>query len=96
MRDLEDWGKTVFPEQELMQKSLQMLKASDACLVEISEKGVGVGLEAGYAHAIGIPIIVVAKRGTDIPETLSGIAQEILFYETFDDLIQLRDALKRG
>ena len=96
VRDLENWGDTVLSAQDLMQKSLKMLKASDACLVEISEKGVGVGLEAGYAHANGIPIIVLAKTGSDIPTTLGGIARKMLFYDTFTDLNQLSEALQRG
>lgn len=97
VRDLENWGETILREKELMQKSLQLLKESSVCLVEISEKGVGVGIEAGYAYAIGIPIIVFARTGSDIPMTLSGIAQEIYFYNTYADLNQLTAALqKRG
>ena len=46
----------------------------------------GLGIEAGYAYARGIPIISIAKRGTDISETLRGISKEICFYEQVEDL----------
>lgn len=44
------------------------------------------GIEAGYAYAKGIPIITIAKSGSDISETLEGISDEIIFYNSIEDL----------
>ncbi len=82
-RDLEQWGAVHFASGELMQRTFERLRACDYLLVEISEKGVGVGIEAGYAHALGKPVWVIAKTGADIPETLRGIAAGV---ETYEDL----------
>jgi hypothetical protein len=55
-------------------------------VIELSEKGVGLGIEAGYAFAKGIPIITIARTGSDISETLRGISQDIFFYESYTQL----------
>lgn len=79
-RDLEEWGAVSFAPDELMRRSFQAIDRADLVLVELSEKGVGLGIEAGYAHAQGIPIVVVAQRGADISTTLQGIAAQTFFY----------------
>lgn len=85
-RDHEDWGATALKPPELMTHALQAIRESDLLVVEFSEKGTGLGIEAGYAYANDIPVIVVAKPGSDISTTLQGIAEEILFYEQPDKI----------
>ena len=46
-RDIEKWGKFQFAPQELMVKSFAWLQSSDLMIMECSEKGVGLGIEAG-------------------------------------------------
>ena len=79
-RDLEHWGQTAFDPPELMRLSLRAIEASDLVVVELSEKGVGVGIEAGYAYARQIPVITLARRGADISDTLRGISAAVLAY----------------
>lgn len=90
VRDLEKWGQIHFSADVLMQKSFHEIDQSDMIIVELSEKGVGLGIEAGYAFAKGIPIITIAKTGSDISETLRGISQDIFFYENMSDLSQIK------
>ncbi len=87
-RDIENWGQVELSPEELMQRSFAAIESSDVFVVDLSEKGVGLGIEAGYAHAVKIPVVVIAKAGSDISTTLQGISQKLLFYETFDDLVQ--------
>jgi nucleoside 2-deoxyribosyltransferase len=47
------------------------------------------GIEAGYAYAKGVPIITIAKNGSDISETLIGISKKIYFYNNIEDLEML-------
>jgi nucleoside 2-deoxyribosyltransferase len=47
---------------------------------------VGIGIEAGYAHAKEKPIFVIAKEGSDISSTLVGIAPKIIFYSSEKDM----------
>jgi nucleoside 2-deoxyribosyltransferase len=79
-RDLEDWGKITFAPPELMRLSLAAIDNSNLVVVELSEKGVGVGIEAGYAYARQIPVITLARRGADISDTLRGISAAVLAY----------------
>lgn len=85
-RDLEQWGAIHFDAYTLMQKSFEALDACDLVVVDLTEKGVGVGIEAGYAYAQHIPIITIAQTGSDISETLRGISAGICVYERFSDL----------
>ncbi len=89
VRDLEKWGEIHFSPDVLMQKSFHEIDQSDMIIVELSEKGVGLGIEAGYAYAKGIPIITIARTGSDISETLRGISQDIFFYESYGRLKEL-------
>ena len=91
VRDIEDWGATSFKPPVLMQKTFDAIHSSDLVVVELSEKGVGVGIEAGYTHALGKPVVVVAPKGVDISATLQGIASQVLFYE---EIVEVSSVLK--
>ena len=86
VRDLEKWGEVHFSLAELMQKSFAAIDVCDLLVVDLSEKGVGVGIEAGYAYARGIPIITIAQIGADVSETLRGISQNVFLYESEAEL----------
>ncbi|MEZ4679059.1 MAG: DinB family protein [Caldilineaceae bacterium] len=88
-RDLEHWGAVHFAADELMRRSFCAIDAADLVLVELSEKGVGLGIEAGYAHAEGIPIIVIARHGSPISETMRGIATAVAFYTEPSEVTQI-------
>ena len=88
-RDFEKWGQVRFSPEELMIKSFEQIDLCDLVLVELSEKGVGIGIEAGYAYAKDIPIISIAKSGCDISSTLQGISKGTCNYNGIDDLKEL-------
>ena len=85
-RDHEKWGEKKFTPEELMTKTFEEIDSADFLVIEFSEKGVGLGIEAGYAFANHKPIFVVAKEGSDISSTLQGIAAEVIFYRNPGDL----------
>jgi nucleoside 2-deoxyribosyltransferase len=95
-RDVEQWGQVHFTPTELMQRSLAEIEASDVVVIELTEKGVGLGIEAGYAYAKGIPIVTIARRGGDISATLQGISKKLFLYEDFDDLARFLQTLSVG
>jgi nucleoside 2-deoxyribosyltransferase len=95
-RDLERWGQVQFEPTELMRRTFAQIEASDLVVVELTEKGVGVGIEAGYAYARGIPIITIAGKGSDISATLQGISQRLFLYEDFDELARFLQTLSVG
>jgi len=94
-RDLENWGKTRFSPKTLMKKSFSEIEACDLILVELSEKGVGIGIEAGYAYAKKIPIFTIAKTGCDISETLRGISSQVHVYDKIENLASFFAQLTR-
>lgn len=95
IRDLEQWGAVHFEPGELMRRSFELLDGCDLLVVELTEKGVGIGIEAGYAHAKGIPVVTIAEVGADISETLRGISREVLNYQTSAELAELCARLRR-
>lgn len=93
-RDVEAWGQIHLPPAELMQRSFAEIEDSDLVVVELTEKGVGVGIEAGYAYAKGIPLVAIARKGADISKTLQGISQQVFWYADFDGLNQFLHQIK--
>ena len=87
-RDVEQWGKQSYPANELMRRTFSAIDDCTVVLVELSEKGVGVGIEAGYATAHGKPVFAVACMPAEISATLRGIAREVYSYREVADLTQ--------
>lgn len=94
VRDAEQWGQVHFTPAELMQKSFAEIETSDVVVIELTEKGVGLGIEAGYAYAKGIPLVTIARKGADISETLAGISQTLFLYDCMDELTEFFHQLK--
>lgn len=86
-RDLEQWGEHQFTPRQLMQQTFKEINGGDFVLVEFTEKGVGLGTEAGYAYARGIPVIAAGRTGADLSTTLEGVASRVVFYNSADELI---------
>ena len=85
-RDFERWGETAFPAQELMRIAFEAIVDSSAVVVEFTEKGVGLGIEAGYAAARGVPVFVLHQPAADVSITLQGIATGVFEYSDADSL----------
>lgn len=64
----------------MMATSTRHIRECDLFIAELTHKAVGVGIEAGYAHACGKPIIYAHNTDADISTTLSGIADYHLAY----------------
>ena len=87
-RDVERWGQVQLDPAELMARSLAEIDGCDVVVVDVSEKGVGVGIEAGYAYARRVPILTIAAQGADVPATLQGISREVFQYRQLGELAE--------
>ena len=88
VRDIQNHQIEYSP-RELMELTFEEIDQCDLIIIDLTEKGVGLGIEAGYAFARGIPIITIAKAGSDISETLEGISKEVIFYDNIEDIDSL-------
>ena len=89
-RDVEKWGKAVLPEgRKLMRDyAFPAMRQCDCNIIEFSEKGVGLGMNAGFCYAIGKPVFIIAKTGSDISSTMADVAEKVIFYDNPEDLIE--------
>ena len=88
-RDFAKYGSENLLEQELMKKTFEVISKSDIVLMDLTEKGVGLGIECGYAYANNKPIYIIAKKGIEISKTIMGIANKIVSYETNIDIVNM-------
>jgi 2'-deoxynucleoside 5'-phosphate N-hydrolase len=84
--DYENNGEKNFEPSELMKITFNAINDCDAFVVDLSEKGVGLGIEAGYAFSKGIPIYIIAKNNSDISDTLKGISRGLFLYSSPSEL----------
>lgn len=89
-RDVEKWGEATIPEGKALMRdyAFPAMKQCDCNIIEFSEKGVGLGMNGGYCYAAGKPIYVIAKTGSDISTTMSNVAEEVIFYDDPEDLVE--------
>ena len=70
----------------MMQKAMEDIEKSVILIAEVSEKGIGIGIEVGYAKAKNIPVIYVRNSRSEHSTTVSGIADFRIIYENEIDL----------
>ena len=73
-------------EKKMMQKAMEDVEKSAILIAEVSEKGIGIGIEVGYAKAKNIPVIYVRNSSSEHSTTVSGIADFKIIYENVIDL----------
>ena len=88
-RDLEQWGEISFSLKELMLKTFEIIEKSDAVIIEFSESGVGLGIEAGFAVAKNIPVYILLPKGRVLSPTMHGVCEKCFEYETDEDIEQI-------
>ena len=58
----------------------------DLLIAETSEKGIGIGIEVGYARAKGKPVIYCRHQEAEHSTTVSGMSDFQLVYQDTEDL----------
>ena len=81
-------------EHQMMKQAMKEIDSCDLLIAETSEKGIGIGVEVGYAKARDKPIIYVRKKEAEHSTTVSGISDFQIIYSNIDDLkLQLSDII---
>ena len=83
-------------EKQMMDQAFKEIDSSEIIIVEVSEKAIGVGIEAGYARARNKTILYLRNKNSEHSTTLAGTADYNLFYDDENDLkIKLLKYLER-
>ncbi|KAB2866761.1 MAG: hypothetical protein F9K46_01665 [Anaerolineae bacterium] len=72
--------------REMMAATLQSIRQADVLIAEVSEKVIGVGIEIGYAAALGKPIMYLRKADAPFSTTVGGLATIAIVYDNPQDL----------
>ncbi len=76
----------VTEEKQMMRQALADIDNCDVLVAEVSDKAIGIGIEAGYAKAKGKPIIYMRKNSSEHSTTLSGISDFQIIYRNVEEL----------
>ncbi len=75
-------------DEERYEKAFESVRESDLIIAEASQPSTGQGMEIREAHALGKPVIVIAKKGSKVSGLIKGCpaVKNIIFYNHADDL----------
>ncbi len=77
-RDVEKWGDIRLSVDDLMKVTFQQIDDSDFVILEMSEKGVGLGIEAGYTVAKAKSLIILIKDDRKLSNAMRGVADVVI------------------
>ena len=83
---VDHYGFDPTQEREMMQQAMADIDRCDLLIAETSDKGIGIGIEAGYAKAKGKPVIYVRQKDAEHSTTVSGISDFQIVYADLNDL----------
>jgi nucleoside 2-deoxyribosyltransferase len=82
-------------EKQMMQQAMHDIDRCDLLIAETSDKGIGIGIEVGYAKAKNKPVIYVRHNTAEHSTTVSGISDfQIVYADAADLKKQLSGVLK--
>lgn len=89
IRDVEKYQRGVFPDpHELMERAREEILKCDALLIDVSDNpGGGRVIEVGIAFGHKKPVIVIAKRGTQIRVPVLGVAARTIEYDYIEEIL---------
>ena len=90
--DVDNYKTSKMKASEFMKSVFEEIKKADECIFYYNSKSTGMGIEAGYAKALGKKVIVLLPEKTSISESLEGISDKIV---TFKKVEELKEKLKK-
>ena len=70
----------------MMNQAMIDIDKCDMLIAETSEKGIGIGIEVGYARAKNKPIVYLRNACVKHSTTVSGISSYQIVYNNINDL----------
>lgn len=82
-------------EKQMMIQSMSDIENCDILIAETSDKGIGIGIEVGYAKAKNKTVIYLRQKEAEHSTTVSGISDFQVIYDSLEDLhAQLSSVLR--
>jgi nucleoside 2-deoxyribosyltransferase len=75
-------------EHEMMKTAMSEIDSCDLLIAEVSDKGIGIGVEVGYAKAKGKPVVYLRHQNAEHSTTVSGVSDFQVIYSDITDLKQ--------
>ncbi len=76
--------------------SKELMKTFNVVLGEVSYSATGLGIELGWADALGIPIIALCRKDKKLKGSVRALTNRIVRYSTSDELIKgIKDELSK-
>lgn len=86
----------ILQEKQMMSQAMKDIENCDILIAETTEKGIGIGIEVGYAKAKGKIVIYLRQQNAEHSTTVSGISDFQIVYSDSKDLkIKLIDTLNQ-
>ncbi len=88
VRDVENYQKVFHNAHELMQRAKEEIEKCDALLIDYDGPASGRMIELGIAYALQKKIMLITHKGTTVKETVTGVTNAIIEYETLEDIVE--------
>ena len=69
--------------------SLEKAKLFQAMIAEVSFPSTGLGIEMGWFHALGTPILCLQKEGGKLSQSVQVVATKYEFYKDTEDMLSI-------
>lgn len=86
IRDVENYKKIFQDPAQLMLKAKEEINKCDALLFDATNKSTGRAIELGIAYSCNKKIVIIMKNGTEIKDTLKGVADAVITYNIIEDI----------
>ena len=99
VRDIEKYGevKGLDMANFMPKYTFPQMETSDIMVIEYSEAGAGLGMCADHAYCHGVPLYLIAKRGSKISTTVNSVAEKVIFYDEVSDITEeFRKLIENG
>ncbi|WP_025124747.1 nucleoside 2-deoxyribosyltransferase [Myroides odoratimimus] len=83
---IEQYAFDITQEKEMMIQAMKDIDESCCLFAETTDKGIGIGIEAGYAKAQGKPVVYLRQTDASHSTTMSGMADYHILYDDIEDL----------
>lgn len=83
---VDNYKFNISQEKQMMLQAMEDIENCDILIAETSEKGIGIGIEVGYAKAKGKIVIYLRHQNAEHSTTVSGISDFQIIYSNNKDL----------